>query len=95
MKNKLVSIISPVYNSLTKQRSEKVLDSRFDAMIRYNDFFKEKELYKLQGAMSCHLWNTRHFGLSKFLYRFFYCTYKKHPIFCRLNNLIRSLRHFR
>lgn len=82
-------------NSLTKQISEDVLDSRFVASARYNDFLKEKGLKKLQGAMSGHLWNTRHFGFYKFLFRFFYCKYKKYPIFYDFTHVIKSLRHFK
>lgn len=54
-------------NSLTKQIKEEVLDSRFGAFARYNDFLRENNLKHLQGAMSGHLWNTRHFGIYKFL----------------------------
>ncbi|AUC14170.1 hypothetical protein BTO06_02955 [Tenacibaculum sp. SZ-18] len=82
-------------NSLTKQRKESVLDSRFDALARYNDFLKEKGLKDIQVAMSGHLWNTRHFGLYKTLYRFFYCKYKKYPIFYSIGHMFKALRHFR
>ncbi|WP_299017521.1 glycosyltransferase family 2 protein [uncultured Polaribacter sp.] len=82
-------------NSLTKQVSEEVLDSRFEAISRYNDFLKSKKLHSLQGAMSGHLWNTRHFGVYKFLYRFFYCKYKKYPIFYDFKHILRALRHFK
>ncbi|WP_425659647.1 glycosyltransferase [Tenacibaculum ascidiaceicola] len=82
-------------NSLTKQISEEVLDSRFEAMSRYNDFLKDKNLKKLQGAMSGHLWNTRYFGVYKFLYRYFYCRYKGYPIFYDLKHIIRAFRHLK
>lgn len=81
--------------SLTKQIKEEVLDSRFGAICRYNDFLKSKDLSNLQGAMSGHLWNTRHFGIYKFFYRFFYCKYKKYPIFYDFKHLIRVFRHFK
>jgi glycosyltransferase involved in cell wall biosynthesis len=82
-------------NSLTKITSEAVLDSRFEALSRYNDFLKYKELGHKQSAMSGHLFNTRKFGFYKFLYRFFYCKYKGYPVFYGFKHVIKAFRHFK
>lgn len=75
-------------NSLTKQLSEEVLDSRFDAIARYNDFLQQKDLLDLQRAMFGHiLYTSKNFGLYKCLFRYFYCKYKKYPIFNFKNKL--------
>ncbi len=80
--------------SLMTQTSEDVIDSRFDATIRYNNFLREKGLDTFQDAMSGHLWNTRHFGLYKFLYRFFYCKYKRYPVFYGFKHFVLALKRF-
>jgi len=81
--------------SLTKQFSEAVIDSRFGAMCRYNDFMQAHDLCTQQGAMAGHLWQAKRFGLYKFLYRLFYCKYKKYPIFYDLKHFIHALRYLR
>jgi glycosyltransferase involved in cell wall biosynthesis len=82
-------------NSLTKILTEEVLDSRFDAISRYNDFLQKEGYTKLQLAMSGHLWSTRYFGFYKFLYRLFFCKYKKYPIFYDFKHIIKALRHLK
>jgi glycosyltransferase involved in cell wall biosynthesis len=82
-------------NSLTKILTEEVLDSRFDAISRYNDFLQKEGYTKLQLAMSGHLWSTRYFGFYKFLYRLFFCKYKKYPIFYDFKHIIKTLRYLK
>lgn len=79
-------------NSLTKIKSEAVIDSRFEALCRYNDFLSSHKYKARQGAMSGHLFNALSFGPYKFLYRFFYCKYQGYPIFYSLKHLIRAFR---
>ncbi|MBS0043582.1 glycosyltransferase family 2 protein [Shewanella sp. M16] len=66
--------------SLTKQLKEDVIDSRFEALARYNDFLININDPNL-AAMSGHLYSASKFGFYKFLSRFFYCKYKRYRIF--------------
>ncbi|MHA2767484.1 glycosyltransferase family 2 protein [Vibrio diabolicus] len=81
-------------NSLTKKKSEIVIDSRFDALSRYNDFLIERNDKNL-AAMSGHLKNACSFGFSKFMYRFFFCINKGYPIFYGFSHFLRALRYLR
>jgi glycosyltransferase involved in cell wall biosynthesis len=99
--NRITCTLDQIYcvtessNSLTNTFTEEVLDSRFDAACRYNDFLQIKGFKNLQTAMSGHLWNTRFFGFYKFLYRFFYCKYKKYPFFYDFKHLLSVFRHYK
>ncbi|MDC9529672.1 glycosyltransferase family 2 protein [Pseudoalteromonas sp. Angola-7] len=73
--------------SLTKQLSEEVIDSRFEALSRYNDFLLSKGDNNL-AAMSGHLFSAYKFGFYKFLSRYFYCRYKGYKIFYSWSHII-------
>jgi len=78
----VVYCVTESANSLTNQHSEAILDSRFNAITRYNDFIKEKGLLHLQRAMIRPILHTyKYFGFYKTAYRYYYCKYKKYPIF--------------
>lgn len=90
--------LRPIYcvvdkpGTLTKVKSEAVIDSRFDALCRYNDYLIAKGEISRLYAMSGHLKNALKFGFYKFLYRFFYCKYKGYPIFYGVKHIIRAVR---
>jgi glycosyltransferase involved in cell wall biosynthesis len=88
----IIYIITDSDNSLTKQKDEIYEDVRFETMTRYNDFLKNNNLSKYQGAMYPHLKNSWKFSPLKFLHLFFYCKYKKYPIFYDLKHLLRILK---
>lgn len=90
---KIIYCVVESCSSLTKQRSEDVIDSRFEALCRYNEYLKSIGDTNL-AAMSGHLKNSFEFGFSKFLYRFFYCIYKDYPIFYGIKHLFRAMRYF-
>lgn len=90
--NKSIYCVVESASSLTKMRSEEVIDSRFDALSRYNDFLIARGDKKL-AAMSGHLKNSIYFGFSKFMYRLFYCINKGYPIFYNFSHFIRALRY--
>jgi len=79
-------------NSLTKQVDEAVLDSRFDAAIRFNEFLIAHKDYTHLTVMSGHLKNSLRFGVYKFLYRFFYCKYRKYPIFHNFSHVYKVIK---
>ncbi|WP_072054756.1 glycosyltransferase family A protein [Aliivibrio fischeri] len=78
--------------TLTKQTSEKVIDSRFDALCRYNEFVFHNNRMDLKYAMSTHIYSSLKFGLNKGLYRFFYCRYKNYPIFHDVKHVITAFK---
>jgi len=77
--------------SLTKQLSEEVIDSRFDALSRYNDFLISKGDPNL-AAMSGHLFSAYKFGFNKFLSRYFYCRYRGYKIFYSWSHIFSVIR---
>jgi len=79
-------------DSLTKQISEDVLDSRFEVISRYNDFLITHDKEDYMAAMSGHLKNSLRFGFYKFFYRFFYCKYKGYPIFYSIRHVLAVLK---
>lgn len=92
--NDIIYCVVESCSSLTKNKSEKVIDSRFDALSRYNDFLISISDENL-AAMSGHLKNSMSFGFSKFMYRFFYCINRGYPLFYNISHVIRAMRHLR
>jgi glycosyltransferase involved in cell wall biosynthesis len=78
-------------NSLTKKKNEIIVDARFDAVCRYNDFLFEKQDVNYS-PMLLHLVSAYRFSFYKFLSRFFYCKYKKYKIFPSLSHMIELIR---
>jgi glycosyltransferase involved in cell wall biosynthesis len=83
----IAAIDEPIYcvvesdSSLTKCRSESVLDSRFLALCRCNDFLIRNGLAGFQSKMAGNLYNNFRFSLFKVLSMYFFCLYKKYRIF--------------
>ncbi|MRH99169.1 glycosyltransferase [Kriegella sp. EG-1] len=91
--NKEIYVITDSENSLTKQKSEIILDCRFLAMTRYNEFLISKGLHEYQGAMFMHLWRTRIFGLKKVKNLYLLCKQNSYPIFHSKRDLKRILKN--
>jgi len=91
--NETIYVITDTLNSLIKQTDEIVLDCRFEAMVRYNEFLKSKGLHEHHGAMFMHLWNIKRYGLKKVLERYKYCKLNKHPIFYSRKQALRILKN--
>lgn len=85
--NEVVYCVIESNDSLTKNLNENILDTRFFAMCRYNDFLKSVGLKKKQNPMTFHLKNALHLSISKFFSRFFYCLNKKYPVFHSFSSL--------
>jgi len=90
--NETIYMITDTANSLTKQKSEIILDYRFEAMVRYNEFLKSKGQHKHQGAMLMHLWNIKQYGLKKILQRYAFCKQNEYPIFYSKKHTLRILK---
>ncbi|CAG2531930.1 Glycosyl transferase family 2 [Maribacter dokdonensis] len=88
----VIYVITESDNSLTKQKSEKHEDCRFQTMVRYNDFLVSKGLKKFQGSMFPHLRNAKKFGWYKFWYILFYCKHNNYPIFYNYKHFSRILK---
>lgn len=74
-------------NSLTKKTSEEVIDSRYYAMCRYNEFLVNNNLKDKLNPMTFHLKNSLKFGIYKLLMRFFETKYYGYPTFHNLSSI--------
>ena len=78
--------------TLTKIKTEQVIDSRFDALCRYNDFLQAHKAHNFQLAMAGHLKESFRFGIGKCLRRLYFCRRKGYPICYDLKHVFRALR---
>lgn len=78
--NRNIYCVVESQNSLTKNKSEEILDSRFYASCRYNDFLKSIGDPN-EAPMSQFIHNAYGVSFYKALSVFFYCKYKKYKIF--------------
>lgn len=74
--------------SLTKIKSEEVLDSRFYASCRYNDFLRSIG-DKNEAAMSQFIYHAYKFSFYKSLSVFFFCKYKKYKVFYDFSHIMK------
>lgn len=77
-------------HSLTKQLSKEVLDSRFVAACRYNDFLLQHKSSAPLLPMSLHIWNARHYGKSNMYQKFIESRRKGYPIFYGWRHFMRA-----
>ncbi|MFI8622106.1 glycosyltransferase family 2 protein [Marinomonas sp. NPDC078689] len=75
-------------SSLTKIKSEEVLDSRFYASCRYNDFLRSIG-DKNEAAMSQFIYHAYKFSFYKSLSVFFFCKYKKYKVFYDFSHIMK------
>lgn len=67
-------------DSLTKQFDEVRLDARFKAHCDFNEFLISNGS-SCRSSMLLHLLGARRFSFFKSMYMFFFCLYRKYPVF--------------
>lgn len=89
--------MSPIYcvtestESLTKQTSLAVLESRFYAAVRYNKFLQERGEGKYQLGLSLQLYNMRSLGFSVVMKYLMYSIKSRMPLWRGLKPLARQV----
>ncbi|OOE43960.1 glycosyltransferase family 2 protein [Salinivibrio kushneri] len=91
--DKCIYCIVESKDSLTKNRSEFVLDSRYEALRRYNEFLLSIGDRKNLAAMSGHLRVALTFGPRKFFIRLQECLKSGYPLFYSLSHFLRAFRY--
>lgn len=76
--------------SLTKSKSYDVLESRYLAACRYNDFLLKNDPAADLAPMSGHIWSARHIGLLKIFMRTYQSLKNGYPIFNDFTHFIKS-----
>jgi len=89
--------MSPIYcvteshSSLTKQVSLAVLESRFYAVVRYNQFLQTHGLGKDQVGINLQIYNMRHLGARQVMKCLTYSIKNRMPLFRGLKPLSRQI----
>lgn len=78
--NDIIYCVVESSNSLTKQFSEEVVDSRFDVLCRYNEFIRSNISFNRQLSVSSSLSRALKISFYKFLSVLFFSLHKKYPI---------------
>lgn len=86
----IIYCVTDTSNSLTKQTSEEVLNSRFDAAARYNDFLIEHNINH-QLPMQTHLINSFKVSWYKFLSDLFRCKHYRYKIFYSPKDIFKKI----
>lgn len=86
-----VYIVTESENSLTKQTSEEVIDSRFYAICRYNQFLEEQNQSKHKLSTNMIIYGARHVGLKKMIFLFVYSIKNKQPLLKGLKPLLKLM----
>ena len=79
-------------NSLTKQTTEAVLDSRFYAAGKYNDFCQNHELMQYQLGMAQYIYLGRKFGTKKVFSMIKHCLKHGYPLSRGLKPLFNAIK---
>lgn len=75
-----IYVVTESENSLTKQVSEAVIDSRFYAICRYNQFLKDYRQPEYRLSTNMMIYTARHVGLRKVVSFLIYSLKHKQPI---------------
>lgn len=89
--------MSPIYcvtegeSSLTKQTSQAVLESRFHAVVRYNEFLRAHGKSQHQIGINLQIYNMRHLGLKHLCKYLAYSIKKRMPLLRGLKPLAKQI----
>lgn len=90
--NSTIYCVTESNNSLTKQVTESVLDSRFYAAGRYNQFCQDHSIPQYQLGMSLQIYYARKFGFKKTLSLIKYSIKNNYPLFRGLKHLFKVIK---
>jgi len=86
-----IYVVTESDNSLTKQVNEEVIDSRFYAICRYNQFLKDYRQPEYRLSTNMMIYSARHVGVKKMVSFLIYSIKHKQPIHRGLKPLFKLI----